>query len=619
MLARKAILPLIVAGFAYFLSDYLTWSTLIFCFFCVGSTFFKMKLPKKIRIVSVLIIIASYILIYGKIFDPEVGLNFLTSVVMLKILESETDRDKYMIFFGLILLVAAGALFEKSLEYTFFLLGSFLFLLSSFHQDREVKWVKKEIAVTLLLILPLVGILFFFVPRIMSPISLFRAQNQKGKIGYSKSVNMDEVDSLSPSDEIAFYAVVPETVPRHELYWRGNALSLTDGWNWLESAKTQGVSLRDEEFEFKGLKQEIFLPKGSDYFFMLDWPLAHRTEFRDQKIGESGTLAQERRDKIKSYTVWSQKTSTEEISSQKKSLKISGLKARDKDWIRKTFQANEVSELLNEMSGYFRNEKFSYTLSPGKVASFSEFMNIKKGFCTHFASATAQILRTKGISTRLVSGYMGGLYNQVGGYYQVTENDAHVWVEVESQGKWKRIDPTEWISPERVNLGGDAFVKEQAGTQGLDLGRYNPFKTLGFLQDLRLEFERLNFIFYRLMDEMNYFTQLTLLRKFGLGKKLIFFIIPIVVLAFAGLYLLIIQFSRREKDLETLAWEKFQSKLESSDKKTLNSLGQIGLRIETLKNEKRELAQSIFNSLISHSYRGESVILRDVIRNIRKL
>jgi len=619
MLGRKWIIPFITAGFAYFLSDYLTWSTLIFSFLCIVASVKKIKLPKSFRIIAVLIIICSYFVIYGKIFDPEVGLNFLTSVVMLKILESENERDQYMIFFGLILLISAGSIFEKSLEYTFYLLGSFLFLLGQFHKERKVVWIKKEIALSLFLIIPLVGILFFVVPRIMNPISLFRAQNQQGKIGYSKTVKMDEVDSLLPSDETAFYAVVPRTVSRNELYWRGNALSLTDGWNWLESEKTTGTSLKTEDFEFKGLKQEIYLPQPSEYFFMLDWPLALQTDLLDRRIGESGTLAQERRDKVKRYTVWSQKAQTEENLTPLDRLKISGLKSQDKEWIRKTFKSKEAETLLKEIEDYFRKEGFLYTLSPGKIRSFSEFMESKKGFCTHFASATAQILRVKGIPSRLISGYMGGLYNQVGGYYQITENDAHVWVEIATQGRWQRIDPTGWISPERVNLGGESFVKTRGEAQNTVFNKLNPFQGMSVFQNLRFEFDRLNFVFYRLLDEMNYFTQLTLLRRLGLEKKFTFFIIPFVVLLFAAIYLFVLRFLRREKDLEKIAWRRFQAKLKNRGEEEFFSLHQFRVQIKGLASEKQDLAQRILDTLIAHSYQGEVAALRDVIRQIRQL
>ena len=44
---------------------------------------------------------------------------------------------------------------------------------------------------------------------------------------------------------------------------------------------------------------------------------------------------------------------------------------------------------------------------------------------------------------RLVGGYLGGEYNEMGGYYIVTEDKAHVWVEAYIDGSgWVRIDPS---------------------------------------------------------------------------------------------------------------------------------------------------------------------------------
>jgi hypothetical protein len=50
-----------------------------------------------------------------------------------------------------------------------------------------------------------------------------------------------------------------------------------------------------------------------------------------------------------------------------------------------------------------------------------------------------------GVPTRLVGGYLGGTYNDLGGYYAVTEDRAHVWVEafVTERG-WVTIDPSRW-------------------------------------------------------------------------------------------------------------------------------------------------------------------------------
>jgi hypothetical protein len=66
------------------------------------------------------------------------------------------------------------------------------------------------------------------------------------------------------------------------------------------------------------------------------------------------------------------------------------------------------------------------------------------------------LLRLSGIPARLVGGYMGGNYNDFGGYYLVTQNNAHVWVEVYIAGKgWMRMDPTP--------AAGDIFGRSQTG------------------------------------------------------------------------------------------------------------------------------------------------------------
>ena len=51
------------------------------------------------------------------------------------------------------------------------------------------------------------------------------------------------------------------------------------------------------------------------------------------------------------------------------------------------------------------------------------------GNCEYFASAMAVMLRMSGIPSRLVGGYRGGYYIEVGKYYLIPEKNAHVWVE----------------------------------------------------------------------------------------------------------------------------------------------------------------------------------------------
>lgn len=65
------------------------------------------------------------------------------------------------------------------------------------------------------------------------------------------------------------------------------------------------------------------------------------------------------------------------------------------------------------------------------------------GFCEQFAAATAVMLRSLGIPTRVVAGYTPGERNAFTGYYDVRASDAHTWVEVwfPPYG-WYEFDPT---------------------------------------------------------------------------------------------------------------------------------------------------------------------------------
>ena len=70
------------------------------------------------------------------------------------------------------------------------------------------------------------------------------------------------------------------------------------------------------------------------------------------------------------------------------------------------------------------------------------------GFCEQFASATAIMLRSLGIPTRVVAGYTPGFRNPFTGYYDVRNSDAHMWVEVWFPAfGWYEFDPTFGIPP----------------------------------------------------------------------------------------------------------------------------------------------------------------------------
>ena len=94
----------------------------------------------------------------------------------------------------------------------------------------------------------------------------------------------------------------------------------------------------------------------------------------------------------------------------------------------------------------------------------------KRGHCEFYSTAMAVMLRTLGVPTRNVTGFIGGTYNRFARSYAVRQGDAHSWVEVylDDTG-WTRFDPTPPASaaPQSDITGFLAFVRDfvEATTQ----------------------------------------------------------------------------------------------------------------------------------------------------------
>jgi protein-glutamine gamma-glutamyltransferase len=114
------------------------------------------------------------------------------------------------------------------------------------------------------------------------------------------------------------------------------------------------------------------------------------------------------------------------------------------------------------------NRDFAYSLGapPAGRHAVDEFLfETRLGFCQHFSSAFAVLMRAAGVPTRVVTGYAGGYRNPIGGYWLVRRSDAHAWNEVWLEGRgWVRVDPTAAVAPERIY---DTIDDRRPGAEGL--------------------------------------------------------------------------------------------------------------------------------------------------------
>ena len=113
-----------------------------------------------------------------------------------------------------------------------------------------------------------------------------------------------------------------------------------------------------------------------------------------------------------------------------------------------------VQERSERLLAYLRDSgDFSYTLKMEVVDSSLDpvedfLINRKSGHCEYYASALTLMLRSIGIPARMVNGFKGGDWNDLGRVMTVRQKHAHSWVEVLIDGGpfgrpiWMTLDPT---------------------------------------------------------------------------------------------------------------------------------------------------------------------------------
>lgn len=96
----------------------------------------------------------------------------------------------------------------------------------------------------------------------------------------------------------------------------------------------------------------------------------------------------------------------------------------------------------------YLRENHTYTLSPENVPLDKDFVDYflfekNEGYCTYYATSMVILLRTLGIPSRYVEGYVLPPEKTSDNVFTVTNNNAHAWVEVYFEGfGWLIFEPT---------------------------------------------------------------------------------------------------------------------------------------------------------------------------------
>ncbi len=146
--------------------------------------------------------------------------------------------------------------------------------------------------------------------------------------------------------------------------------------------------------------------------------------------------------------------------------------------------------MAERFEGYLKSGGFEYTLDP--VTDYrggdrlEQFLTtVRRGHCEFFASAMTALCQSVNIPARLVSGYLGTEYIDVGGFYLVRQKDAHAWVEVFlPEIGWTTFDPSP-SGPSRHSGDREGLVARMAG-----IAEYLQFEWVTFVVSFDAEYRR---------------------------------------------------------------------------------------------------------------------------------
>jgi transglutaminase-like putative cysteine protease len=462
--------------------------------------------PRGLRALIVVVAVTGLFLQFHTFNGLTPGTALLTLIAGLKMLETRTRRDIYVVTMIIYFLSLSTLLEGESFWLLIYLIAvcwlttSTLLRLTGPSGRGDWRVSARYAGRLLAQSLPLAAACWLFFPRLDGPIWQMVDSGGGATSGLSDSMSPGDIDELALSDDVAFRVRFSAATPdEQERYWRGPVLHDFDGRTWRRSDPGPVVAPA-LEFEGPAYRYTVSLePSRHNWLFVLDWPAQwnapRATLTSDYMLVQPNTLSQPI---DVDATSFGRVRATEPLSSAMRSRDTrlpSGPNPRTRRLALELHAAHpDTADYVRAVLDLFRQQAFFYTLTPPRLVgnSVDAFLfDTRRGFCGHYASAFAVLMRAAGIPARIVTGYQGGTYNRFAGYWILRQSDAHAWDEVWVDGRgWLRVDPTSAVAPERVDRG----LNDLVGA-GLPLTSHWQQRT-PWLRDLRLRIDALR-LFWR--------------------------------------------------------------------------------------------------------------------------
>lgn len=404
---------------------------------------------------------AAYLLQWSRSNPAAPVVNFLVMLLAVRLVNEKSPRNLLQIFALALFLLAGSSLFSLSALFLLYLtlllaLIAIALVLLAFHSVDEgisltSRALRRVVAAALAMpaaSLPLLLVFFAILPRPQFPLLSFL--NAPGEIttGLSERVEPGTSSSVAAAHTVAFRAEC-ERLERNALYWRGLVLDTATPTGWVRGATPTADS--PAQPQGRAVRQVIYPePSRTTYLVGLNMPI--RMDGVRSRQANDGTFVNRGRPggriRYEVQSVVSDTIAVRGTVDRNHYLKLpERISGRTVDLARRlAVGAADDAARLDRIEAWFRDAGFSYATTGLPVADdpVDAFLfGSKKGHCEFFASSFARLLRVAGVPARLVGGYYGGEYNELAGYYLVTEDRAHVWVEAFIDGRgWVMIDPS---------------------------------------------------------------------------------------------------------------------------------------------------------------------------------
>ncbi|HLF86815.1 MAG TPA: DUF3488 and transglutaminase-like domain-containing protein, partial [Nitrospiria bacterium] len=351
-------------------------------------------------------------------------------------------------------LIKGGLSGEKIVDYRFFLLTNSVALAS--------------FIITIFI--------FFIIPRFGIGFMQKKGDDRLRTSGFTERIDLGDIGPIKLDNTMVMRARIPDYNDslRDRIYWRGVTFDFYDGRSWSNKLVRKFSPEINERGEFTiregssegGLYQEIILE-----------PLDTTVIFgASHMIRLSGKLASIKEDMMGSVYIPYASFSRLQYSAYSK---IDFISEEDKDlesaiypgFINKFYLqipdgSEEIGDLarrvtsgsktitgkINAIERYLEtNYRYTLDVKPhGKKTPIEDFLFVQKaGYCEYYATAMVVMLRSIGIPARLVTGFLQGEWNDIGGHFTVRQKDAHSWVEAYlPRSGWITFDPTPAILTE---------------------------------------------------------------------------------------------------------------------------------------------------------------------------